>query len=48
MGAWRIFTGIVGTLTVLAAAISAYYVLSLLVLYLAGRVLPLAGRRRRD
>jgi hypothetical protein len=48
MGAWRLFVGLVGTLAVIAAALAAYYALSYFVLYVVGRLLPLAGRRRRD
>ena len=47
MGAWRLLVGLVSTLAVLAAAIAAYYLLSYFVLLVVGRVLPLAGRRRR-
>ena len=47
MGAWQLFVGLVSTLAVLAAAIAAYYLLSYFVLFIVGRLLPLAGRRRR-
>jgi hypothetical protein len=47
MGAWRLFVGFAGTLAVIVLVVGVYYALSLLVLTLAGRVLPLTGRRRR-
>lgn len=47
MGAWRLFVGLAGTIVIIVLAVAAYYALSLLVLTIAGRVLPLTGRRRR-
>jgi hypothetical protein len=49
MGVWRLFVGFAGTLAAIALVLAVYYALSLLVLTLVGRLLPLAGRgRRRD
>jgi hypothetical protein len=48
MGAWRIVVGFAGTLGVIVLTVAVYYVLSYLVLTITGRLLPLAGRRRRD
>lgn len=36
------------TLALVAAAIAGYYAFSYAILYVVGRVLPLAGRRRRQ
>ena len=47
MGAVRLVIAIVSTLAVLVATIAAYYLLSYFVLFVVGRALPLAGRRRR-
>jgi hypothetical protein len=47
MGAWRIFVGFAGTIAIIVLAVAVYYALSLLVLSITGRLLPLAGRRRR-
>ena len=47
MGAWRLLVGFVGTVAVIVLAVAVYYALSLLVLTVTGRLLPLAGRRRR-
>ena len=47
MGVVRLVVAIVSTVAVLAATIAAYYLLSYFVLFLVGRALPLAGRRRR-
>ena len=47
MGAWQLLVGLAGTVAVIALAVAVYYALSLLVLTVAGRLLPLAGRRRR-
>jgi hypothetical protein len=48
LGVLRVLGGLIGTIVALAAAIAAYLALSSLVLYVAGRLFPLAGRRRRD
>jgi hypothetical protein len=48
LGVLRVFGGLIGTIVVLAAAIAAYFALSFLVLYVGGRLFPLAGRRRKD
>ena len=49
MGAWRILVGLAGTIGLIVLVAGAYYLFSLLVLTLAGRFFPLAGRgRRRD
>ena len=48
LGVVHVLGGLIGTIVVLAAAIAAYLALSWLVLYVAGRLFPLAGRRRRD
>ena len=47
MGAWKIFVGFAGTIAIIVLAVALYYALSLLVLSVTGRVLPLTGRRRR-
>lgn len=47
MGAWQVFVGFAGTVAVIALAVAVYYALSFLVLTVAGRLFPLAGRRRR-
>jgi hypothetical protein len=47
MAAWRVFVGFAGTIALIVLAVAVYYALSLLVLTVAGRLLPLAGRRRR-
>jgi hypothetical protein len=47
MGAWRIFVGFAGTIAIIVLAVAFYYALSLLVLTVTGRLLPLTGRRRR-
>jgi hypothetical protein len=47
MGAWHVFIGFAGTIALMIVAVGAYYAVSLLVLTVAGRLLPLAGRRRR-
>ena len=43
----RVIAGFVGAMVMLAAAVATYYAISYGVLYLIGRLLPLAGRRRR-
>jgi hypothetical protein len=43
----RLLFGLVATLAVLAAAVAAYYIFSYAVLYIVGKVFPLAGRHRR-
>jgi hypothetical protein len=48
LGVVRVLGGLIGTVIVLAAAIAAYLALSWLVLYVGGRLFPLAGRRRKD
>jgi hypothetical protein len=48
MGAWRILAGLAGTIAVIVLTVAVYYALSFLVLTVAGRLLPLSGRRRRD
>jgi hypothetical protein len=45
--AWRVAVGLAGTVTIIILVVAAYYVISLLVLYLGSRLLPLTGRRRR-
>ena len=47
MAAWRVFVGFAGAIALIVIVVAAYYALSLLVLTVAGRLLPLAGRRRR-
>jgi len=47
MGVWRLFVGLAGAIGFAVLAAVVYYALSLVVLTIAGRVLPLAGRRRR-
>jgi len=47
MGVWRIVVGFAWTLALIVFAVAAYYALSLLVLTVTGRFLPLAGRRRK-
>ena len=47
MGAWRLFVDIAGTIVVIVLAAAVYYALSFLVLTVVGRLLPIAGRRRR-
>ena len=39
--------GFVGTVAMFATVLATFYAISFGVLYLAGRALPLAGRRRR-
>jgi hypothetical protein len=39
--------GLAGLVLLMAAALAAYYALSYFVLWALGRLLPLAGRRRR-
>lgn len=49
MAGWRVVVGFAGTVALIALTVAAFYFFSLLVLNLAGRILPLAGRgRRRD
>ena len=48
MGAWQVFVGFAGTIALVVVVVGLYYAVSLLVLTVAGRLLPLAGRRRRD
>jgi hypothetical protein len=49
VAAWRVFVGFAGTVAAIVVTVAAFYYFSLLVLNLAGRILPLAGRgRRRD
>jgi hypothetical protein len=48
MGAWRVFVGFAGTAAIIVLVSVTFYALSAIVLYLGGRLLPLAGRRRRD
>jgi hypothetical protein len=49
MAAWRIFVGFAGAIALIVFAVAVYYAVSLLVLTVVGRLLPLAGRgRRRD
>ena len=43
----RVIAGVVGAMAMLAAVSATYYAASYGVLYLIGRLLPLAGRRRR-
>jgi hypothetical protein len=47
MAAWRVFVGFAGAIALLVFAVAAYYAVSLLILTVAGRLIPLAGRRRR-
>jgi hypothetical protein len=47
MGAWQLVVGFAGTVAVIVLAVGVYYALSLLVLTVCGRLLPLTGRRRR-
>ena len=47
MGAWQLFVGFAGTVAVIVLAVGVYYALSLLVLAVVSRVLPLTGRRRK-
>lgn len=42
-----LIVGAAGLVLMLAAAFATYYAISYLVLYLVGRLLPLAGRRNR-
>jgi hypothetical protein len=48
MAVWRVVVGFAGAIALIVVAVTVYYALSLLVLSVAGRLLPLAGRRRRD
>ena len=48
MRAWQVFVGFAGTIALMVVVVGLYYAVSLLVLTVAGRLLPLAGRRRRD
>ena len=43
----QLLLGLMGTIIVTAAAIVAFYAFSYAVLYVVGRALPLAGRRKR-
>jgi hypothetical protein len=47
MAAWRVFVGFGGTAVLIVLVVAVYYGLSLLVLTVTGRLLPLTGRRRR-
>ena len=47
MEAWRIVVGFVWTVAFIVFAVALYYGFSLLVLTVTGRLLPLAGRRRK-
>jgi hypothetical protein len=47
MTAWRVFVGFAGAIVLIVFAVAVYYAVSLLVLTVTGRLLPLAGRRRR-
>jgi len=47
MRAFQLLTGAVGTLIALAIVVALFVGISALVLYVTGRLLPLAGRGRR-
>jgi hypothetical protein len=47
MTAWRVLVGCAGAIALIVVAVAVYYAVSLLVLTVTGRLLPLAGRRRR-
>jgi hypothetical protein len=47
MKAWPFFIGLAGTAVLMILAVGVYYAVSLLVLTVTGRLLPLRGRRRR-
>lgn len=48
MRALRLLAGAGATLLTLAIAVGLFVGISALVLYVTGRILPLAGRRRRE
>ncbi len=43
----QLLLGLIGLVIAIAAAVATYYAFSYIVLYIVGRVLPLAGRHKR-